>query len=290
MNAERLFDGPIVHPGLSASIGANINGPSLIRVPDWLPNPLGRYYLYFAHHQGLYIRLAYADRLEGPWRIHEPGTLQLAESHCIKHVASPDVHVDDERREIRMYYHGPVPEGGQRSKVALSKDGIRFQAQPEALGMPYFRVFRRREAYYAVGMTIDKSGVMYRSADGLSAFEPGPYPFAPHQRHTAVLLRGDTLHVFYSIVFQAPEHIVCSTIDLSGDWKNWRATPPVSVLKPERDYEGADCPQDASKYGAIHQRAWQLRDPSIFEEDGRTYLLYSVAGEAGIAMAELNNI
>ncbi|NET62179.1 MAG: hypothetical protein F6K47_40550, partial [Symploca sp. SIO2E6] len=34
--------------------GSNINGPSLIRVPEWIENPLGRYYLYFAHHQGKY--------------------------------------------------------------------------------------------------------------------------------------------------------------------------------------------------------------------------------------------
>jgi len=30
-----------------------------------------------------------------------------------------------------------------------------------------------------------------------------------------------------------------------------------------------------------------LRDPAIFEEYGRIYLLYSVAGESGIAIAEL---
>jgi hypothetical protein len=30
----------------------------------------------------------------------------------------------------------------------------------------------------------------------------------------------------------------------------------------------------------------QLRDPAIFEEDGRRYLLYSVAGEQGIAIGE----
>jgi hypothetical protein len=31
----------------------------------------------------------------------------------------------------------------------------------------------------------------------------------------------------------------------------------------------------------------QLRDPAIFRESGRTYLLYSVAGERGIAIAEM---
>ena len=36
--------------------GNNINGASLIKVPDWIENPLGKYYLYFSHHNGKYIR------------------------------------------------------------------------------------------------------------------------------------------------------------------------------------------------------------------------------------------
>jgi hypothetical protein len=32
-----------------------------------------------------------------------------------------------------------------------------------------------------------------------------------------------------------------------------------------------------------------LRDPAIFREDGCTYLLYAVAGERGIAIAELTD-
>src|SRR5438067_6281806 len=92
----RLPNNPIITPELSRSIGDNINGPSLIRVPDWVASPLGRYYLYFAHHQGKFIRLAYANALAGPWKIYEPGTLRLDEvSTCHNHIASPDVHVDD---------------------------------------------------------------------------------------------------------------------------------------------------------------------------------------------------
>ena len=45
---ERLVDAPIIRPEMDGSMGSNIAGPSLIRVPEWLPNPLGRYYLYFA--------------------------------------------------------------------------------------------------------------------------------------------------------------------------------------------------------------------------------------------------
>ncbi|MCY3689384.1 MAG: hypothetical protein OXG90_10440, partial [Gammaproteobacteria bacterium] len=53
----RLLDEPIIGPELHPSLGVNIQGPSLIQTPEWLPNRMGRYYLYFADHKGLYIRL-----------------------------------------------------------------------------------------------------------------------------------------------------------------------------------------------------------------------------------------
>ena len=98
MRVRRFETNPIVRPNMDARMGDNINGPSLIRAPAWIPNPLGKYYLYFAHHQGKYIRLAFADELEGPWRLHGPGALDLADSFSDSHIASPDVHVLDDRR------------------------------------------------------------------------------------------------------------------------------------------------------------------------------------------------
>ncbi|MEZ4833869.1 MAG: hypothetical protein R2873_18120 [Caldilineaceae bacterium] len=95
--------------------------------------------------------------------------------------------------------------------------------------------------------------------------------------------------VFYSVAGDCPEHIVASTVDLRPDWLSWQASEQVSVLLPEEIYEGADLPLVASKRGAIHARARQLRDPAIFEEEGRTFLLYSVAGESGIAVAEYSS-
>jgi len=73
-------------------------------VPDLLPAPLGRYnYMYFAHHAGTFIRLAYDDQLQGPRQIFEPGTLQLSDTEAFHdHIASPDVHVDNATRQIRM--------------------------------------------------------------------------------------------------------------------------------------------------------------------------------------------
>src|SRR3954466_8797447 len=105
MKVSRFPENPIIRPNMDSRMGDNINGPSLIKVPDWIERPLGRYYLYFAHHDGRYIRLAFADALEGPWRTHEDGVLPLADSFFLGHVASPDVHVDDQSRRIRMYFH-----------------------------------------------------------------------------------------------------------------------------------------------------------------------------------------
>ena len=70
-------------------------------------------------------------------------------------------------------------------------------------------------------------------------------------------------------------------------WNAWTASDPVEVLRPERDWEGADLPVRPSRRGSINVPVNQLRDPAIFEEDGAVYLLYSVAGERGIALARV---
>ncbi len=282
MKTRRFAGNPIIRPDMDGRMGSNVNGPSLIRAPAWIEQPLGRYYLYFAHHRGTYIRLAYADSVEGPWTVYEPGTLALEESFANEHIASPDVHVDDERRQIRMYYHGVHAGDGQVSRVALSNDGIEFTAQPEILGTSYYRVFKWGDYFYGIGMP----GNFYRSADGLTGFELGPTLFTKDMRHSAVMLDGAELSVFYSNAGDCPESILVTTIDLSGDWMQWKTTEPRVVLEPETEYEGADRPLEPSKRGAIFERVRQVRDPGIFQEDGKTYLLYSVAGEYGIALAE----
>ena len=131
-------------------------------------------------------------------------------------------------------------------------------------------------------------GVVYRSRDGLSGFEEGPTLFNPDMRHSALLKRGDSLLVFFTRRGDAPEHILLSRIDLAGDWRTWTETPPVEVLRPERDWEGAGLPIEPSRGGAIDVPVNQLRDPAIHEEGGRTWLLYTVAGERGIALAEVH--
>ena len=298
VEVRRLSGNPIIRPEmLPGQDGANINGPSLIRAPAWLTDRLGTYYLYFAHHGGKYIRLAYADKLEGPWTVHAPGTLRLSEAPgCTGHIASPDVLADDLRREIRMYFHGPARSGGgQKSFVAVSNDGLHFKASPDALGLFYFRVFPWEESWFAMA----KGGLLYRSKDGLAGFEKGPNPFpgsnardanynTPGPRHVALHRVGDVLWVYYSSIGDAPERILRSQIQLAKDWRTWTASAPEEVLRPEYGLRGASLPLKKSVAGATRGRENALRDPAIFvDADERTYLLYSVAGESGIGIAEL---
>ncbi|MBT6276952.1 MAG: hypothetical protein HOI95_22815 [Chromatiales bacterium] len=288
MKVSRLPQNPIITPHMDARMGDNINGPSLIEAPAWLPNRLGRYYLYFGHHDGRYIRLAVADDIAGPWRMHEPGVLPLANSGFAGHIASPDVHVDEANQQIRMYYHGcDLPtgqQGEQPTRVALSSDGLHFEARAENLGGSYFRVFQHENWHYALVMP----GQFLRSRDGLTEFEPGPVVFAASMRHSAVQIRTSQLTVVYSIVGDAPEHLVVSIVDLCSDWHHWTATPPKTVLRTEHHFEGADLPVAPSIRGLARERKHELRDPALFATPDTDYLLYSVAGEHGIAIAKIN--
>jgi hypothetical protein len=95
------------------------------------------------------------------------------------------------------------------------------------------------------------------------------------------------LLVFYTMVGDNPERILMSEITLLPDWMAQTATDPVTVLEPKLEWEGANLPLEPSFRGTIMGPVRQLRDPAIIVEDGRTYLLYSIAGESGTAIAEL---
>ena len=281
---QRLPSNPIIAVGADAGIGNNVNGPSPIRAPDWLPHRLGRYYLYFAHHIGDTIRLAYADDLEGRWTLHRPGALALSESLFDHHIASPDVHVDEARREIRLYYHGAYAPGReyQYERLAVSADGVHFQARPPILGGYYWRLFQWGGYWYGLIMP----GRLVRSPDGIGPFEFGPLLFDPSMRHSAVHVVGDTLLVFYSRAGDTPERILFCRIELRGDWRTWSASGSVTVLQPEHDYEGVREPLVPSKRGEVFGPVRELRDPGVLVEDGSLYLFYSVAGESGLGIAK----
>ena len=321
VTATRLSQNPLITLRTSSSLGDNLNGPTVIRVPEWVERPLGRYYMYFAHHMGRHIRLAYADAVEGPWRIHEPGVLPVSETALFRpqpdpvenlenfytHVASPEIEVDPVNRRFVMWVHGwwtdgrtwPVGEPAARAwarqngyaqftQAATSTDGLSFRARPAITKISYLRVFRLDGARYGMA----RSGRLARAKDPLDSFELGPNPFrggtyANRIRHVAVLQRGRRLHVFFTAIADAPERILMSTIEANGDWSTWVASPAVEVMAPEAPFECAALPAAPSEGGDIKGPARQLRDPALLDDAGRVFLFYSYCGEQGIAAAEL---
>lgn len=300
LKATRLADGPIISPatpGYDTDVmGTNINGPSLIRVPDFVADPLGKYYLYFAHHQGRFIRLAYADDPAGPWRVHSEPTLHIDHTPFNHHIASPDVHVDHEKRSLRMYYHGccpapPSPTGNrphaweQPSCLAFSDNGLTWTSDEEYLGESYFRVFTHNDWTYAIA----KGGRLYRSRDGRTGFEKRNTPLDLTGRHFAILIRDGFIYLIYSRWGDRPERLLCAPMRLSDDWQTWRLTDRYELLRPEKSWEGAEEPLAVSLSGSVHHPVNELRDPDIFvDSDGTTYLVYSYAGETGLAIATVD--
>ena len=148
---------------------SNINGPTVIRVPDWIPvaqrvHPKAKYYLYFGHHIGHDIRMAWSDSLTGNWSLFNSGNGpdrawgsqgnntgaqtprsgvlsivggQLAAKVGSKviatnHISSPEVLVDHKNKRIALYFHATsqfMPGiSGQQSFVSTSKYGLNFNA------------------------------------------------------------------------------------------------------------------------------------------------------------------
>jgi hypothetical protein len=322
--AVRLPENPLITQRMSPVLGDDINGPSVIRVPAWIGHPLGRYYLYFAHHKGRFIRMAYADDLAGPWKIYEPGVLDVKDTAFYRpqpdspgasdtfytHVASPEVVVDEANKRLVMLVHGWFTDGkrwpedpkeaarwalengyGQYTQTVVSADGLNFATRPGiTVRTSYSRVFRWRDTWYIMG----RLGVLGRANDLLARFEAGPNPFdggtwAGRVRHVAPMVRGDTLYVFFSGIGDAPERILLSTIALTSDWRTWRASPPVEVLRPLAAYECTDIPITPSKAGEAEGPEHALRDPGVIEDKGRLLLFYSYCGEQGIAAAEVTS-
>ena len=321
MRATRLLDRPIIDADTHPSLGSNIAGPSLIRSPHWVGDPLGEFYLYFADHKGDRIKLAHADELTGPWTVHADGALTLEQSGFLTqppavsddqideievayahslgaeqvpvdlradlvtpHIASPDVHIDAGGQRIVMYYHGLAALGRQTTRVAISRDGIGFQQTgSEVCGTPYLRTFRHAGGFFGLSMPAQ----LEVGAGWTTEFSPAHRFFDDDIRHAAVLARPERAYVFFTRVGEAPERILVSTIDLVGDPDSWRASEPVEVLRPEREWEGSEEPLEPSRRGAALGPCNQLRDPAVFEHEGRVFLLYAIAGERGIAIAEL---
>ena len=102
-------------------------------------------------------------------------------------------------------------------------------------------------------------------------------------RHFGVKADGDILHIYFSRIGDAPERILKSTCDMTKDWRDWRASSPVEILRPSEGWEGAHRPIEKSLIGTAAPMEHALRDPFPFQN----HRFFAGGGESTIGVTEL---
>ena len=184
---------------------------------------------------------------------------------------------ENDRREIVLYYHGLDGFRSQHTRVATSSDGIRFQG-----GGPSCSA-RPTSAPSSAAASGTPSGCRASSIARAMAcrVRAGADSFPPTMRHCAVQQRGDTLLVFWTRVAMSPS-TSCSR------W--WRCVEAGPTGEPA---SRSTCSTPSTIGRAPIARSFRrcatpstcgcasCAIPPSSKKDGRTWLLYAVAGEAG---------
>ncbi|KAG4272706.1 hypothetical protein FPRO04_10448 [Fusarium proliferatum] len=101
--------------------------PSIFHAGEYLDDPLGEWYLYYAPHENPGgISLVYSDSLEGPWKEYpnNPVIANKWDSHySVPHVSSPDASWNSDAGRMFLYFHGD----NTQTRWAESSNGVDFR-------------------------------------------------------------------------------------------------------------------------------------------------------------------
>lgn len=264
--------------------GNNINGPTLVKVPSFLLHKLGKYYLYFAHHNGKYIRMAYSDSICGPYTLYKDGVLSVKDTPGKNHIASPEIIIKENK--FILYYHTVYNSGynTQSTFMAESYDGLSFVSTNTNISHPYFRYFEYQSNSYGIAMNGCLGQHIYNFINNTIIDN---HDILENTRHCHVKQIKNKLFIFYSVVGDCPEHICFSELCKNEDG-TFYTLEQKSLIYPELEYEHNNSAPIKSKYGASFEKINQLRDPYVYVEDENVYILYSICGEQGIAISKLH--
>lgn len=301
----RFSENPIINTNIFSlpdPAHYNIYNPCLIKTPKWIQHPLGKYYLYFASHlRGKKIYMAFSNQsLHGPWILYKNGVLNtLSTNSCdrgsYRYVSAPDIHIDEKRKKIIMYLSCFSNQNWPHNSTIISEsdDGIHFDSGFLFKGPFYFRLFRYHNTFYALAKYGNIGGILLRCIshclDKNATFEMGYDIVIPNMRHSSIFVYHDHLLVLYSKANDLQESIYLAIINTTSSWNLWNSSSQdILIMKPEKTYKGAQLKKHYSKWGPSPLfPVNQIRDPFVYIENKKIYLLYTVAGEKGIAIARL---
>jgi hypothetical protein len=100
--------------------------PSVFHAGEYLSQPLGEWYLYYAPHEAPGgIAVMYSDSLAGPWTefADNPVISHSWQPHYeVSHISSPDAFWNEDEDTIFLYFHGE----NSQTRYATSGDGTTF--------------------------------------------------------------------------------------------------------------------------------------------------------------------
>lgn len=150
---KQKLDNKIVlkHKDLKYNPCNDIIFPSVIKVSEYIKNPLGKYYMYYAPHSNPGgICLAYSNDLNEQWIEYEKNpiiTNKWKDMYEVEHVSSPHIIYIEEKKQFFLYFHGD----NEQTRYAFSSDGIDFnyggivldtEISSEFSGLSYARTFK----------------------------------------------------------------------------------------------------------------------------------------------------
>ena len=94
--------------------------------------------------------------------------------------------------------------------------------------------------------------------------------------------------MFFTAIGDAPERVLVSTIDLTGDWNDVACVGAASECwHPKHRTSAPICRMRRRSAAMSKSQCGRFGIPFVFEENGRALLFYAFCGEQGIAAAEL---
>jgi|SaaInlStandDraft_1057018.scaffolds.fasta_scaffold05641_4 hypothetical protein len=172
----------------------SIAGPAILRVPKWVYNFLGKYYLCFSHHRANFIRLAHADMPLECGSIYDPGAYGLAESGLFHldaavlpvkdglkkiwqnfsiYIANIGDVIDKANQRFVMFYHGQRDKLSQVVGIASAVDGVAFGDLTQQIVGAYTHRCAHKYDHYLLG----SPGILFHSNRKLMAYYPRDYSF-----------------------------------------------------------------------------------------------------------------
>jgi len=279
----------------------SICNPCLIKTPKWIKKKLGKYYLYFADHRGKFIKLLYSDHLDRGWKYLDKKILHLKSKpklDAYNHIASPEIYVNKKEKQIYIFTHSHSRSKiGQWTYLSNSKDGINFSKKfNKPLAPFYLRFFYHKKYYYGIvkGADLWRSrniNIKFQQCQNLLTRKKSKTNLHNKNgsiRHLGILKKKNYLHCVFSKIGDKPERIYYTKIHLSKNYLNWKFQKIKEILRPTFPYEGSKLKLKKSKAGDAPRGENALRDPYLFVDGKKTYLIYCVKGEKNFALCEID--